>query len=1558
MVSDVLQIRKFRKNVDRRILLDRLSICYFNTRHGINGGVYMKKVGLGILILLILWSWLAAVPSYLHNVPAVKAKGDVFGTSTFHLWGSNIYAVDNNTGSMRVWDTSKMAFSATAFAKLPSGAQISDITGDVNAMYLLDSKNSCIYIYSYDGVLMRSISTKGAPDVQFKNAIRILVNYQCYIFVLDAGRNELLSFTNEGMFMGKVSISSPKAMTLGNDQLIRVLALQPKYSEVQIYNQYLKPTARYQIQTIDNKNDPVADISVNQYNELYVIYAGSTKIAKVNAEGRLIPKSNWGYKDKGNTPSAFLEPSLIRNYPVESEVWIAILDSKQRTIKLYVDNEVPQSGKLVTPELTMRPSLEESDTPKFVDAAFSDSLEYYIHDAMLEGNKLTRVITSKANGRTRFVLPLPSLAAQKVKSFDAITVSGSKLFVADSKSHQVLSFDKLSGRFISSFGQKGAKEGRLDTPISLASGNDGLIYIAEKTNSRITILNNETMFVGTVPLKESKLSPQKIRYANNSIYVLANGISIYEIPISNTNIKKPIVQGTKISSFDIIYENKLAWIDAATQQLVVMNNLAEEMRYFAMNKNAAFPHFANIAQIGYNDRYKSVLVSDSQLNRARVLRFIYCPVRPDLVSIGLTKDAYSEITWKAAEGIRRWLVTEFGGDTTLKYEVSEPRYIVSKPQSSIKRYFVASLSDDNKEGPPSNAIEDAYSYARYLKANNSFTAAIAAFRQAASVITDSRIDDEIVSCYVSEAGYHISRRDYVKALTSMESAIAIAGQTREYIMETVRIYKLMKDYRQAISYLERFREDNNQNIQNELISLYYLQNDYNKVHSLSTTYLSKFQRDSNILQYLAWANEKKANPEAALANMRELVALEDSYYNNLKIAELLVITKQYDQALSHLQRMLNKFMDQETDEVYKLRGDIHFALGNYSLAEEFYSIAVKQNASKAEYYYLLGKAHTERRNSTEALANFAKAYQLNPQNVSFGLAYSDALRKVNRYAEALKVLDDVNEFVDSNESSNAFHIMYYELLTIEQRYDDAHREIQTAVNYDPDNLALRNKLREAADARDYYNQNKPEVEIKSLQFYTLYPSLQEHYRSHPIGSISLFNNRGVPIQNVKVTVNVPQLSLSPFSTTVRTLIANQAHNIDIILPISQNLYSLSLASPVSIATEVVWEYSFGGEPKRYSNDRVAINLLQASAMDWSNRKQFASFVNPGDENLRQFVNNKIINPVSHPEVIVKNNNIIRAIKVWSFLRANGVRYEQDPSTSNSATSENDYVQYPFQTLARKSGDCEDLLALLASSLSTIGIDCAFIDIPGHVMLAFNTNMSRDELIESGIELSHLISVHGKYWLPLETTQIDKSSFIDSWFYAIRFYSGLTENDIFPDLIEFADAHRLYPPARFSEPISSSQYNNINDAITLYKSDIENISILGKITREDEYRQAIARYPNNLNVANQYALWCVKNGKPAIAKDQWEQILRKDPANISALINLGNLFVESGEYSKARTYYQNAMKANVESEMVLRNLIVLEYKNSDLRKAKEYFNLLKDRSIIRNLDIKMYSDLLN
>ncbi len=44
-----------------------------------------------------------------------------------------------------------------------------------------------------------------------------------------------------------------------------------------------------------------------------------------------------------------------------------------------------------------------------------------------------------------------------------------------------------------------------------------------------------------------------------------------------------------------------------------------------------------------------------------------------------------------------------------------------------------------------------------------------------------------------------------------------------------------------------------------------------------------------------------------------------------------------------------------------------------------------------------------------------------------------------------------------------------------------------------------------------------------------------------------------------------------------------------------------------------------------------------------------------------------------------------------------------------AGSEIDYVQFPFQTLTQKAGDCDDLLVLLASTLSVIGVECGFVD---------------------------------------------------------------------------------------------------------------------------------------------------------------------------------------------------------------------------------------------------------
>jgi len=178
------------------------------------------------------------------------------------------------------------------------------------------------------------------------------------------------------------------------------------------------------------------------------------------------------------------------------------------------------------------------------------------------------------------------------------------------------------------------------------------------------------------------------------------------------------------------------------------------------------------------------------------------------------------------------------------------------------------------------------------------------------------------------------------------------------------------------------------------------------------------------------------------------------------------------------------------------------------------------------------------------------------------------------------------------------------------------------------------------------------------------------------------------------------------------------------------------------------------------------------------------------------------------------------------------------------------------------------------------------------------------------------------------------------------------------LIEFADAHKLYPPANYSDIVQYNQFGKNNETLALYNSDVENISIMGQLSREEEYRQTIAKYPNNISVVNQYAIWAVQNNKFEVAINLWEGVLKKDPNNLSAYVNLGNLYYETGQFNKARDQYQNALRNTQEPDLVLRNLCILEYRQGNIKKAKEYFNQLKDRNIIKNLDVKIFSDLLN
>ncbi len=77
----------------------------------------------------------------------------------------------------------------------------------------------------------------------------------------------------------------------------------------------------------------------------------------------------------------------------------------------------------------------------------------------------------------------------------AVSPDGKKLFVADSKAHRIVVFDRESGDRISSFGKRGEGEGEFGWPTSLAFGPEGNLFVLDQINCRVQVFDSEGRYL-------------------------------------------------------------------------------------------------------------------------------------------------------------------------------------------------------------------------------------------------------------------------------------------------------------------------------------------------------------------------------------------------------------------------------------------------------------------------------------------------------------------------------------------------------------------------------------------------------------------------------------------------------------------------------------------------------------------------------------------------------------------------------------------------------------------------------------------------------------------------------------------------------------------------------------------------------------------------------------------------------------------------------------------------------------------------------------------------------
>ncbi|WP_407399010.1 hypothetical protein [Treponema sp.] len=310
---------------------------------------------------------------------------------------------------------------------------------------------------------------------------------------------------------------------------------------------------------------------------------------------------------------------------------------------------------------------------------------------------------------------------------------------------------------------------------------------------------------------------------------------------------------------------------------------------------------------------------------------------------------------------------------------------------------------------------------------------------------------------------------------------------------------------------------------------------------------------------------------------------------------------------------------------------------------------------------------------------------------------------------------------------------------------------------------------------------KGNMSVDVVETTPIFPALYSWYNKNPFGSIKVYNQEDGTITNVRISLYQEEFMNTPkVYETIPMIKKNDFIDLNLTAFFNENV--LNLIEPVEKNAVINIKYDFLRE-ERETNIPLSIYFLNRNNLSWDDDRMAAVFVCPNDSEALSFA--KQVKSVVRDHLDREENiNIQYALALFESLHVYGLNYVVDPSSSYSAnigTSSIDFLQFPYQTLNYRGGDCDDLSILYCSLLESLGIEGAFITVPGHIYTGICLEETEDPRAqeEHPVLYKDKIYYEGKIWQPLEITMLK-----DGFVRAIRF--GVEEWK------KYIDEARIFP----------------------------------------------------------------------------------------------------------------------------------------------------------------------
>ena len=349
----------------------------------------------------------------------------------------------------------------------------------------------------------------------------------------------------------------------------------------------------------------------------------------------------------------------------------------------------------------------------------------------------------------------------------------------------------------------------------------------------------------------------------------------------------------------------------------------------------------------------------------------------------------------------------------------------------------------------------------------------------------------------------------------------------------------------------------------------------------------------------------------------------------------------------------------------------------------------------------------------------------------------------------------------------------------------------------------------------FNNRTNLGIELKTLS--PVFPVLYSWYENNSFGSVDITNNEDSSITDVTVSFFQPQyMAHAKECATFKRIERGESVSVDLVAFFNEQM--LELIERTDTSSYIIVNYSRLGK-KLSQSYALDVPVYGRNNMSWDDDRRAAVFVSSKDPAAMQFA--------KYTASIVRDNlrldvpvNIQYALGIFEALNQFGINYVVDPSSAfedNVGTSSIDFLQFPYQTLMYRGGDCDDLSILVCSLFEAVGIDTAFITVPGHIYMAFNAGISADLARTTFRNTSEFIFIDDEVWVPLEITLSDEGFYKACRYGAREWNTANVTGDA--ALYRMSDSWKIYQPisvpgasAYFSMPESDDITLAFNTAI--------------------------------------------------------------------------------------------------------------------------------------------------